>query len=87
MNTSSPGALPQCYLPDEDAAPPDPLDEAAPPPEPPLLDAAPPLLPAIPPPLLEVPPELDFEVEVDDDDLLVLVPPLLPGETTVSLRS
>jgi hypothetical protein len=72
---------------DEDAAPPDPLDEAAPPPEPLLLDAAPPPLPAIPPPLVDVPPELDFEVEVDDDDLVALLPPLLPGATTVSLRS
>ena len=74
---------------DEDAAPPEPLDEAAPLPEPPLLlDAAPPLLPPIPPLPLEVPPE-DFEVELDDDDLLVLLPPLplLPGDTTVSLRS
>jgi hypothetical protein len=78
------------YLLDDDAAPPDPLDEAAPLPEPEpplLLDAAPPLGPAIPPLPLEVPPEPDLEVELDDDDLLVLLPPLLPGDTTVSLRS
>lgn len=71
---------------DEEAAPPEPLDEAAPPPEPLLLDAAPPL-PDIPPPLLEVPPVSDFELELDVADLLLLVPPLLPGATTVSLRS
>jgi hypothetical protein len=74
------------YLPDEDAAPPAPLDDAAPLPEPPLLlEAAPPLLPAVPLPPLAVPPEPDLEVDVDEDDLLVL--PLLPGATTVSLRS
>jgi hypothetical protein len=83
-----PGALPQSYLLDEDAAPPDPLDEAAPLPEPPLLlDAAPPLLPDIPPLPLEVAPEPVLESDVDDGDLLVLLPPLLPGDTTVSLRS
>src|SRR5215210_5833618 len=71
--------LPHSYLLDEDAAPPAPLDEAAPLPEPPLLlDAAPPLLPDIPPLPLELPPEPDLASDVDDDDLLVLLPPLLP---------
>jgi hypothetical protein len=65
------------YLLDE-AAPPEPLEEAAPPPLPPLLlDAAPPPVPAVPPLLV---PELD----VDEEDL----PPAPPGLTTVvSLRS
>jgi hypothetical protein len=71
------------YLLDEEAAPPGPLDEAAPPlpPLPPLLlEAAPPPLPL---PLIAPPPEP--ELELDDDDLPVPPPP--PGVTTVSLRS